>query len=112
MPETPEIPDELPLADEAASAEAPSSAPEGDAAEIAATEGATETAEVHTNEKEETPVLDVHMPHATHTWKDFLIHIATISVGLLIAVQPGADRRVLPPSASAACAGGAAARGS
>jgi hypothetical protein len=32
-------------------------------------------------------MLDVHPPHqATHTWKDFLIHIATIVVGLLIAV--------------------------
>lgn len=32
-------------------------------------------------------MLDVHPPHApTHTWKDFLIHIATICVGLLIAV--------------------------
>lgn len=32
-------------------------------------------------------MLDVHMPHATHTWKDFFIHIATITVGLLIAVS-------------------------
>ena len=32
-------------------------------------------------------MLDVHPPHApTHTWKDFFIHIATIAVGLLIAV--------------------------
>jgi hypothetical protein len=32
-------------------------------------------------------MLDVHPPHApTHTWRDFLIHIATIVVGLLIAV--------------------------
>lgn len=32
-------------------------------------------------------MLDVHPPHpAAHTWKDFLIHIATISVGLLIAI--------------------------
>jgi hypothetical protein len=32
-------------------------------------------------------MLDVHPPHsATHTWKDFFIHIATIVVGLLIAV--------------------------
>jgi hypothetical protein len=32
-------------------------------------------------------MLDVHAPHETvHTWKDFVIHIATISVGLLIAV--------------------------
>jgi hypothetical protein len=32
-------------------------------------------------------MLDVHPPHeAAHTWKDFLIHVATICVGLLIAV--------------------------
>jgi hypothetical protein len=32
-------------------------------------------------------MLDVHPPHnPTHTWRDFLIHIATIVVGLLIAV--------------------------
>jgi hypothetical protein len=32
-------------------------------------------------------MLDVHPPHApTHTWHDFLIHIATICIGLLIAV--------------------------
>jgi hypothetical protein len=32
-------------------------------------------------------MLDVHPPeHAAHTWRDFLIHIATIVIGLLIAV--------------------------
>lgn len=32
-------------------------------------------------------MLDVHPPHeAAHTWKDFFIHIATIVIGLLIAV--------------------------
>lgn len=32
-------------------------------------------------------MLDVHAPHAsTHTWTDFFIHIATICVGLLIAI--------------------------
>jgi hypothetical protein len=32
-------------------------------------------------------MLDVHASHETiHTWKDFLIHIATICVGLLIAL--------------------------
>ncbi len=32
-------------------------------------------------------MLDVHPPHhAAHGWRDFLIHIATITVGLLIAV--------------------------
>lgn len=33
------------------------------------------------------PMLDVHAPHESiHTWKDFSIHIATIVIGLLIAV--------------------------
>jgi hypothetical protein len=32
-------------------------------------------------------MLDVHPPHqSTHTWKDFFIHLATIVVGLMIAV--------------------------
>ncbi len=32
-------------------------------------------------------MLDVHPPHHTpHGWRDFFIHIATISVGLLIAI--------------------------
>jgi hypothetical protein len=32
-------------------------------------------------------MLDVHPPHTpTHTWRDFFIHIATIVIGLLIAV--------------------------
>ncbi|MES2392286.1 MAG: hypothetical protein V4555_11640 [Acidobacteriota bacterium] len=32
-------------------------------------------------------MLDVHPPHeASHTWRDFFIHIATICVGLLIAI--------------------------
>jgi hypothetical protein len=33
------------------------------------------------------PMLEVHAPHPSiHTWKDFFIHIATITIGLLIAV--------------------------
>jgi hypothetical protein len=32
-------------------------------------------------------MLDVHPPHnPTHTWRDFLLHIATIVIGLFIAV--------------------------
>jgi hypothetical protein len=32
-------------------------------------------------------MLDIHPPeHAAHTWRDFFIHIATICVGLLIAI--------------------------
>jgi hypothetical protein len=39
------------------------------------------------NSDNSTPMLDVHAPHESiHTGKDFLIHIATICVGLLIAV--------------------------
>jgi hypothetical protein len=38
-------------------------------------------------EFEEPPLLDVHPPHhAANTWRDFFIHIATITVGLLIAI--------------------------
>jgi hypothetical protein len=38
-------------------------------------------------------MLDVHPPHhATHAWRDFFIHIATITVGLLIAI--GLERSV------------------
>jgi hypothetical protein len=37
---------------------------------------------------EVTPVLDVHPPHETpHGWRDFLIHIFTITVGLVIALS-------------------------
>lgn len=33
------------------------------------------------------PMQDVHAPHPSiHTWKDFIIHIATITIGLLIAI--------------------------
>ena len=32
-------------------------------------------------------MLDVHPPHhAAHTWRDFFVHIATICIGLLIAI--------------------------
>ncbi len=32
-------------------------------------------------------MLEVHAPHQTvHTWRDFLVHIAAISIGLLIAL--------------------------
>jgi hypothetical protein len=32
-------------------------------------------------------MLDVHAPHQTaHSWKDFFIHLATIAIGLLIAL--------------------------
>ena len=32
-------------------------------------------------------MLDVHPPpHAAHAWRDFFVHIATIVIGLLIAL--------------------------
>jgi pilus assembly protein TadC len=32
-------------------------------------------------------MLDVHAPHGpTHSWRDFLIHIAAIAIGLLLAL--------------------------
>jgi hypothetical protein len=39
------------------------------------------------HEEEVTPMLDVHPPHEPiHGWRDFLLHIATITIGLLIAL--------------------------
>jgi hypothetical protein len=47
-----------------------------------------EAEEIHANESEETPVIDVHAPHGgVHTWKDFWIHLGTITLGLLIAIS-------------------------
>ena len=32
-------------------------------------------------------MIDVHpAPHAAHSWRDFLIHIAAITIGLLLAL--------------------------
>ena len=46
-----------------------------------------ETVEVGEDGNEETPVIDVHAPHGgVHTWKDFWIHLGTITLGLLIAI--------------------------
>lgn len=39
------------------------------------------------NSEQVTPMLDIHVPeHSTRTWRDFFIHIATIVIGLLIAI--------------------------
>jgi hypothetical protein len=54
-----------------------------DEVEIPTGSNAAETVEIH----EEAPVIDVHVPHATHTWKDFWIHLGTIAAGLLIAIS-------------------------
>jgi hypothetical protein len=78
MPVTPDIPEELPLAEVAAVlAEPTASAP---AYETVETVSAPETT------RENELMIDVHMPHTTHTWKDFWIHLGTITVGLLIAL--------------------------
>jgi uncharacterized protein YigA (DUF484 family) len=74
MPETPEIPEELALAEvSAVAADAPA---------------APETAPVSGKMKEHAPMLDVHPAHhAANSWKDFFVHIATIVLGLLIAIS-------------------------
>jgi hypothetical protein len=78
MPEKPEIPEELPLADVA---EAMPCVPEGETVEIAATE---EVAEIP---KENDSMIEVHAPHeSVHSWKDVFIHIGIICVGLLLAI--------------------------
>ena len=82
MPETPDIPEELPLADVVAvPAEANSPLSGGETAESA------ETAHIPEAAKEQETMLDVHPAHhAASSWKEFFIHIATIVLGLLIAV--------------------------
>src|ERR1700729_1381591 len=40
------------------------------------------------NLEEVPPVIDVHPPHEPiHGWRDFFIHLATITIGLLIALS-------------------------
>ena len=42
----------------------------------------------NTNDAEDRPMLDVHPPHeAAHSWRDIVIHLATITVGLFIALS-------------------------
>ena len=91
MPEPPEIPDELPPADETpvlAGVTAPLLEEESPLCEGGTPESA-ETAHVpEETAKEHTAMLDVHPAHhAASTWKEFFIHIATIVLGLLIAVS-------------------------
>jgi hypothetical protein len=52
-------------------------------------------AETRSTVENSAPMLDVHPPHESiHTWRSFFIHIATIVVGLLIAValEQGVER--------------------
>ena len=42
---------------------------------------------VNSDQEISRPILDVHAPHEPiHSWKGFVIHIATITIGLLIAI--------------------------
>jgi hypothetical protein len=51
------------------------------------TSAALPNAEALSTPETSEPMLDVHAAHETiHTWKDFLIHLTTIVIGLLIAV--------------------------
>jgi hypothetical protein len=43
-------------------------------------------AEIPEIPKEQPQMIDIHLPHTTHTWRDFWIHLGTITVGLLIAI--------------------------
>jgi hypothetical protein len=37
---------------------------------------------------EKQPVIDIHPPHqAAHSWRDIFVHLATITVGLFIALS-------------------------
>lgn len=82
MPDTPDIPDKPPLADMAAVlAETTATVERGKSP------GSTETVNVPETTKEHETMLDVHpAPHAASSSKEFFIHIATIVLGLLIAV--------------------------
>ncbi|HWZ83666.1 MAG TPA: hypothetical protein VNW47_13630 [Terriglobales bacterium] len=82
MPETPHIPEDLPLADVTALPdEATPPLSEGETPE------SKETAPVPETAKEHETMLDVHPAHhAASSWEEFFIHIATIVLGLLIAV--------------------------
>jgi hypothetical protein len=92
MPETPPIPAE-PLVPPPSSSEAsvPVEVPEiVDTAVIVETPEASEISqvpEIAETPKEQTHMLDVHpAPHAATTWREFFIHLGTITIGLLIAI--------------------------
>jgi hypothetical protein len=74
----PDIPQDNPAAEApAAQSEGPHDLPEETAP----------PAEIPSPTIEEQPMLEVHAPHEPiRSWKDFLIHIAAIAVGLLLAI--------------------------
>ncbi len=64
---------------------------ESDAAEkdviVPLEESMPEAAIGEADKDEEEPMIEIHAPHESiHTWKDILIHIGVITVGLLLAV--------------------------
>ena len=62
--------------------ENPAMGAEASGASAAETQAATKPVD-----EEHAAMLEVHAPHqAPHTWKDFFIHIAIITIGLLIAI--------------------------
>ena len=57
-------------------------------------------------------MIDVHAPHGgMHTWKDFWIHLGTITLRAADRDQPGAECGVTAPSGPAAPVGGGSAPG-
>jgi hypothetical protein len=54
---------------------------------VTASAGSGPAARAPSDQEQPAPMLDVHAPHEDiHTWRGFLIHIAAIVLGLLIAV--------------------------
>jgi hypothetical protein len=73
------VPEDLPIPSDPAP-----TAPETAHAERPQSPAGTESPE---NTKDHDPMLDIHPPHhAATTWREFLIHIATIVLGLIIAI--------------------------
>lgn len=81
MPDT-QLPEDPPLSDvTAAPPEAPAALSEGE------TPASRKAPAVPATAKEHEIMLDVHPAHhPANSWKEFFIHIATIVLGLLIAV--------------------------
>jgi hypothetical protein len=51
---------------------------------------------------EEQPVIDIHPPHeSAHSWRDISIHLATITVGLFIALSSKVCRVAASPARGA-----------
>jgi hypothetical protein len=67
--------------------EVPDNAGEANAVPTERRSNAGPAAASATNQENAVAMLDVHAPHeVVRTWKDFVIHIAAIAVGLLIAI--------------------------